>query len=299
MPNVVIRDEAHWHELRSQHIGGSEVAALFGLSPWKTQYELWHEKAGNIDAPDISQEEPVYIGTHMEPAIARAVAERRGWNIQKVRRYITSPTVEGLGCTLDYEIVNNDAGAAPFEIKWSGGSKQYDEGLPMYIELQGQAQLAVTKRTWVAFGVLAGRRLLDFEKDRHAGAIARIEKEVAAFWESVHAGEAPEPNFERDLKTLQRLYVDAGKGSVDHFEGVEGERLSDLCADYLRHGAKYTDADNEKKRIKAEILSIVKTTDVSFCKGHKVSAPPIEGGTTVNYVTKPRRGFRVFKRKGN
>ncbi len=298
MANIVLRDAAHWRALRSENIGGSDVAALFGLSPWKTHFELFHEKAGTIEVPDISEEEPVYIGTHMEPAIARAIAERKGWQIQKVRRYITSPRIQGLGSSLDYEILKHPRGAAPLEIKWSGSSWRFDDGLPMDIELQGQAQLAVTGRKWVGFGVLAGRKLLDFEKPRHDGAIARIEKEVVKFWASIAAGIAPAPDFDRDLKTLQQLYRDAEKGSVEHFDGELGDRLSDLCADYLRHGAIYSEAGAAKDRLKAEVLSIIKMHAVAFTERFKVAAAPIAGGTLIKErLTKPRRGFRIFERK--
>ena len=46
-----IKSEAHWHELRAKHVGGSEVAALFGRSPYSTPWQMWMEKAGKLDRP--------------------------------------------------------------------------------------------------------------------------------------------------------------------------------------------------------------------------------------------------------
>lgn len=37
-----------WLALRRQGIGGSDVAAILGLSKFKTQQELWMEKTGRL-----------------------------------------------------------------------------------------------------------------------------------------------------------------------------------------------------------------------------------------------------------
>jgi len=35
-----------WYSYRREHIGSSDIAAVLGLSPWKTPYQLWLEKTG-------------------------------------------------------------------------------------------------------------------------------------------------------------------------------------------------------------------------------------------------------------
>lgn len=55
-----------WHAARAQGIGGSEVAAILGLSPWESPYSLWHAKAnGWISDPNPEME----WGTYLEPAL--------------------------------------------------------------------------------------------------------------------------------------------------------------------------------------------------------------------------------------
>ena len=39
---------------RKNFVGASESAALFGLSPYTTLFELWHQKVGNIPSPVLS-----------------------------------------------------------------------------------------------------------------------------------------------------------------------------------------------------------------------------------------------------
>ena len=40
------RDE--WLQLRQKTIGGSDAAAIIGLSKWETSYSVWAEKTGRI-----------------------------------------------------------------------------------------------------------------------------------------------------------------------------------------------------------------------------------------------------------
>ena len=94
--NIALNDDAHWLELRSQHVGGSEVSALFGEHAQLTEFELWHKKMGNLPEPDFSDNERMFWGTILEPAIATGVAKKTGWTVRKVRRYLSNPEC-GLG----------------------------------------------------------------------------------------------------------------------------------------------------------------------------------------------------------
>lgn len=43
---------AQWLELRRQGIGGSDVAAILGLSKWRTALEVWQDKTATAPADD-------------------------------------------------------------------------------------------------------------------------------------------------------------------------------------------------------------------------------------------------------
>ncbi len=43
-------------KLRQDHIGSSDMAAILGVDPWRTAYDVWLEKTG-------SRSEPVVKGT--------------------------------------------------------------------------------------------------------------------------------------------------------------------------------------------------------------------------------------------
>lgn len=58
-----------WLEYRKTHIGGSDAAAILGISPWKTQTALYDEKTALIPAKDISKKPSVARGKSSEELI--------------------------------------------------------------------------------------------------------------------------------------------------------------------------------------------------------------------------------------
>lgn len=58
---------AAWHAARASGIGGSEVAPVFGLSPFESRFSLWHRKAGLAGPVEESPE--MEWGKRLEPVI--------------------------------------------------------------------------------------------------------------------------------------------------------------------------------------------------------------------------------------
>lgn len=61
-----------WHAARANGIGGSEIAAVMGISPYESRFSLWHRKQGLI-AP-VEESEEMYWGKVHEPAICERFA---------------------------------------------------------------------------------------------------------------------------------------------------------------------------------------------------------------------------------
>lgn len=55
-----------WLEQRKSGIGGSDAAAILGLSPYKSNVELWEEKIGRRNPQDISSKAFVEYGKRAE-----------------------------------------------------------------------------------------------------------------------------------------------------------------------------------------------------------------------------------------
>lgn len=219
---------------RSRYVGGSEIASLFGCG-YKTELELWLEKAGQLD-PEPLTAEWIEAGTFMEPGIAAWVSHRTGYKLKKVTRYCTHPTVAGWGASLDYEIIDHPDGPGVAQIKrvnWFLGKKAWglepgEEEAPPHIELQLQHEMGAIGYEWGLIGADIGGTLRVIERPRDEGVQQAIADRVGAFWESIKAGTMPEPNPARDLATLKRLWPSAVVGKWAPFTEDMAQMLHDL-----------------------------------------------------------------------
>jgi putative phage-type endonuclease len=80
--------KAQWQQERRTGIGGSDAAAVLGLSPWKTDFDVWLEKRG--EAPRQNPTEAMWWGTALEELVARRYSEATGhklYNPQTIFRH--------------------------------------------------------------------------------------------------------------------------------------------------------------------------------------------------------------------
>lgn len=62
-------------------IGGSDVAAVFGISPWKTPLDLWLEKAGKLIPDESENMWQKEMGHLLEPVVAQMYAFKTGHRV--------------------------------------------------------------------------------------------------------------------------------------------------------------------------------------------------------------------------
>ena len=62
---VTYKNRADWL-MHRRGIGGSDAAAVLGISPWRSNVELWEILTERKQAPDISDKEVVQYGTEAE-----------------------------------------------------------------------------------------------------------------------------------------------------------------------------------------------------------------------------------------
>ena len=66
-----------WLEQRTLGLGGSDMGAVLGVSPYKTAYEVWLEKTRRVPL-DSKKTAPILRGIHLESVAADVIAERTG-----------------------------------------------------------------------------------------------------------------------------------------------------------------------------------------------------------------------------
>ena len=72
----MIASRIDWLKERQKGVGGSDVAAILGLSPWRTPYDVYLDKIG--EAPKELTSQAAHFGTKLEATIADEFSERTG-----------------------------------------------------------------------------------------------------------------------------------------------------------------------------------------------------------------------------
>ena len=75
----LVQGSAAWHAHRAQFRNASESAAVMGLNPWQTAYQLWLVRTGRME---VTVTAPMQHGTQMEPRARAAYEEKTGMIMQ-------------------------------------------------------------------------------------------------------------------------------------------------------------------------------------------------------------------------
>lgn len=306
MAIIEVRDIAHWHELRAEHIGGSDVAAVLGVSPYKSKWQLYMEKAGKLPAEDLSGNTAVQAGTYLEDGIARWASDKWGLSLTKVHAYHTVDDVPGMGASLDYATPDG----IPVEIKWSarghGWIYQQDQIIEApegyILQVQHQIECVGASHGWlVALIDNEPRRMMI---PRHDGIITAIREAIAQFWGDIRDGIEPDPDFALDGDAIARLLEQTPYADVD-ISNIEG---ADALFRKFKDGketAKLGEASAEAA--KAKLLMLVKKamegTNASTekakvtCGEHKMSIYKVAGSPGTE-ITEEMVGTYYGQRKG-
>lgn len=146
-------DDAEWLARRREGVGGSDVAAIMGVSPWKTPAQLWMEKTGRTEPEDISENPYVKFGTIMEPIIGDWYAERHPDRIvRRVNAICRSIERPHALASLDYEVRCGLVWGV-LEIKTARSAADWREGVPAYYLSQVIHYMQVTGRPFADVAV--------------------------------------------------------------------------------------------------------------------------------------------------
>jgi len=296
-----VRDEAHWHELRRQHIGASEVAILLGLSKFKTRWRLWHEKRGTLEPDSLDKNAAVLTGRHMEPALAAWAADKWDWPLRKVHRYIADTDLRA-GASLDYETMQ---GHEPVEVKFSTGWGNDDpdnawdwEGediiqAPVAYIAQVQHQLMLTGKPqgWLV-GYCGGmvRRMLI---QRSEPIIDAIRAAIRQFWSDVAAGTEPPVDWFADADGVAQLF----KRTEDRVVELPTDEAEQWVRK-LKVGAKLEERGKKlRAEAKGNLWALADTASVAMIGGVKVDLGYTQGSPG-KLVTEEMVGQTIGGREG-
>lgn len=269
-------DGPQWLEERRKGIGGSDIAAIMGLSPWKTAYQVYQEKRREVN--DWQGNEATDWGKRMEPAIRKWYSDQTGRSVRLPEKIMVNPKHPFMLASLD-GFTDDPRGV---EIKTARSMKGWGEPgtneIPDYYLLQVQHYMVVTGFPVFDVPVSIGGgspALYEVPFDRELGEM--IIEACAAFWQRVQDGNPPDPVSYADA--VHRFGKSDSQGLVVAPESI----LQDINAlRSIRDRIKIIEADEEF--LKGKIIIALGDN------GDTLTDP--EGKTLITY--KLANGRKVF-----
>lgn len=186
-----------WQQWRRtvKTIGGSDAAAVVGLSPYKSPYSLWAEKTGAMEPEDISEKEAVRLGNDLEDYVAQRWSEATGKKVRRDRAILTNPEYPFAHANIDRAVVGEpDAGlecktTSSFDI--IRGLRDGEIPDTWYCQCQHYMMLTGAKR-WYLAAVAFGAGFFRFEIPRNDAEIQALISAEAEFYKLVTSGTPPD-----------------------------------------------------------------------------------------------------------
>lgn len=251
-------DEVHeqWLESRRLGIGGSDAAAIMGMSKYSTPLTVWMEKTGRTAPEDISDKPAVYWGNVLEDVVAREYARRHpGQKVRRLNAVMVSKERPFMRASVDRIVTDERGRKGILEIKTAGAMRAADwaDGVPGYYVPQPIHYLAVSGFEFYVVAVLIGGqdyREFSFERDEED--IAILAEREAEFWRLVEDDVMPAPTSSAADGTAM---ADCAHGNGEVVEMAPSD-IPEL-AEYWRAKAAADKADEDKRlaanRLKAAI----------------------------------------------
>lgn len=141
-------------------VGGSDVATIFGLSPWMTPLELWMVKKGRMKPKSPPNPDQLAMGHMLEPIAAHFYAQRTGNTVTDDNYLYQHATLEYALANIDRRYTRKEDGEGGVleckSLTYHKAADWADGAIPIYYELQLRYYLAVLDEKHGAFSALWG-----------------------------------------------------------------------------------------------------------------------------------------------
>lgn len=264
-----MQNRLEWLEQRSQIIGASDVAAILGENPFRTNIDVWMDKTGrgNFDA----DADHLRFGRDVEGAIANLYETRTKRPVRDLGATMVQihPDIPWLGATLDrLTAIDDESGnliEVPLELKHVGGmfvkKDEWTDDPPSMYQIQVQIQIQCWRdengyRAPIASlaGMFPGYQLGWVEMARSDDFFEHIFPQLDEFWNHYVAKDIQPPYLPHDraLDTAKALYP-VDNGSTVKLDN-DALRLANELATLT---TKIGECDKDKKQIQAELRLLI------------------------------------------
>jgi putative phage-type endonuclease len=265
---------------RRKRCGATDVAAILGLSPWKSAYEVWLEKSGRLE--EANGNAATRAGQRFESAILDHAEEDLGVKLER-NLVAWAPDALPIAATLDGRV----PAGPPVEVKTSGivgpvygrwGDVDSDEVPDVYLVQVTVQMLCTGSELAYLFALLGGRGIVRYQVHRDESVINQIAETCDAWWSKHVVGEAEPPQTSTvPLDVAKRLRREPNKT----IEFGEFETL--LVSDWEAAKASKREADKAVDEMQAAIL--LRLGDAE--------AATMADGREFTFMSQVRKGYTV------
>ena len=264
---------------RKSGIGGSDVAAIMGLSKWKTPYDVWKDKTSDEIHDELN--DILELASYLEDYTARKYAALKGYKVQRKNAEIVNADFPYLKGNIDREILlDGERGVGILECKALSTfnfRRLEMYGLPPeYIcQIQHYFLCSNGRYHWAAFAILNrdNGKMLTFEVVPDLELMQEIKNICSDFWLNCVLANVPPSNT---------LNASEKAAAIPKFDGT----ISDLSGD--SELAELISQRNENDSLVKEATALRDETDERI-KEHLGDIEAAEcGGARIYYRSSSR-----------
>lgn len=269
--------EEKWLSYRRRGIGGSDVAAIMGISPFRTARDLYYDK---LNIAPIEEDKgnwvALAIGHLLEDLVAKIFEVKTGYPVYQIKKMFYHPDHPFMLADVDYFTTLPDGSTALVEIKTTNYNAQnhwWDDGneiVPVYYETQGRHYMAVMDIDRIFYCCLYGNNENETIIREMSRDVAYEEEMIFLeenFWNNHVQAQAP-PSYTEDgdliLKSTRRYSGPADENAPDIQLSLETAsrliRYLQLQEEKKNAEKRLKEIDNELKRLKAMIIAEMGTS---------------------------------------
>lgn len=260
---------AEWLEWRNKGIGGSDVSVIAGINQFKSIFQLWLEKTGQI-VPEEGGTEFAHFGTILEPIVRKEFTRRTGIKVKAKNALLQSEEYPFMLANLD-GVIYEAGELCIFEAKTASAYKQeiWEQGVPEEYQLQVQHYMAVTgaKKAYIA-ALVGGNHFFYHIVYRDEELIRLMINMEKRFWEK-HVVQGIEPVPDGSDATTDFL---SEKYSKSNGKVVElPEDAWELCIRYDELSEQLDAIKERKGAVANQLKYYLKENEVGIVGDRKVT----------------------------
>ena len=258
-----------WLRWRTKGIGGSDVSVIAGVNPFRSIFQLWLEKTGQVE-PEETENDNTHFGNVLEPVVKREFSKRTGLKVRAKRALLQSEEYPFMLADLDGVIYENGK-MNLFEAKTASAYKQeiWEKGIPEEYVLQVQHYMAVTgaEKTYLA-ALVGGNRFYWKVVRRDEQKIAEIIALEKAFWEeNVLAGKEPVPHGSgATTDFLNEKYASSNGNTI-----LLPEEALGLCRRYEELSGQLNELQDKKDAVSNQLKNFLKNNESGVIGEYRVT----------------------------